>query len=88
VVESLVSLGIKAADDYDSCFSDIVVSCNTYGGETFAQGSYSMGELQTKYENILFNVFASFAYGMMYILQSKEFFWYLLFRIHSFLLLI
>lgn len=74
VVESLVSLGIKTVNDYDSCFSDIVVSCDTYGGETFAQSSCSMGELQTKYKNILFNLFASFTYGMRCNLQSKEFF--------------
>lgn len=70
----VVSVGIKTVNDYESCFSDIAVSCNTYGGETFAQSSCSMGELQTKYENILFNVFASFTYGKRYILQSKEFF--------------
>jgi len=46
MVKSLVPLGIKNIKDYYSCFSDIVVECNTYGGKTFAQNSYVMGKLQ------------------------------------------
>jgi hypothetical protein len=68
MVESLVSLCIKKKRDYDSCFSDIVVACNNYGGITFAQNSYIMGELQKKYENILCNIFANFTYDIRYIL--------------------
>jgi len=68
MVESLLSLGIDNIKDYESCFSDIVVAFNTYGGKTFAQNPYIMGELQTKYENILCNIFASFTYDIRYVL--------------------
>jgi hypothetical protein len=68
MVESLVSLGIDNIKDYDSSFSDIVVAFNTYGGKTFPQNSYIMGELQTKYENIFCNIFASFTYDIRYVL--------------------
>ena len=68
MIESLVYLGIKTVNDYDSCFSDIIVSCNTYGGETFVQNSQSRCEQQMKCENLLCNVFASFTYDSRYIL--------------------
>jgi hypothetical protein len=43
MVESFVYLGIKNVNDYDLCFSDIVVACNTYGGKNLCSDLLQYG---------------------------------------------